>query len=111
MQGLTDAVQVQAQFSPLSSSDEKLLTNSEKSNQNKQWTKLSILSIASTISIEFCSFWSFYVNISRIECIHTFFYKNKLYKNTQAETCPKIKNRLRTITRLKFWSEKFKKFI
>ena len=36
MQGLTDAVQVQAQFSPLSSSDEKLLTNSEKSNQNKQ---------------------------------------------------------------------------
>ena len=40
-----------------------------------------------------------------------FFYKNKLYKNTQAEICPKIKNKLRTITRLKFWSEKFKKFI
>ena len=40
-----------------------------------------------------------------------FFYKNKLYKNTQAEIWPKIKNKLRTITRLKFWSEKFKKFI
>ena len=39
-----------------------------------------------------------------------FFYKNKLYKNTQAEIYPKIKNKLRTITRLKFWSEKFKKF-
>ena len=37
-----------------------------------------------------------------------FFYKNKLYKNTQAEICPKIKNKLRTITRLKFWLEKFK---
>ena len=34
---------------------------------------------------------------------HTrFFYKNKLYMNTQAEICPKIKNNLRTITRLKF---------
>ena len=31
-----------------------------------------------------------------------FFYNNKLYKNTQAEICPKIKNKLRTITRLKF---------
>ena len=40
-----------------------------------------------------------------------FFYKNKLYKNTQAEICPEIKNNLRTIARLKFWSEKFKKFI
>ena len=30
------------------------------------------------------------------------FYKNKLYKNTQAEICPKIKNKLRTITSLKF---------
>ena len=40
-----------------------------------------------------------------------FFYKNKLYKNTQAEICPKIKNKLRTITRLKFWSENLKKFI
>ena len=30
-----------------------------------------------------------------------FFYKNKLYKNTQAEICPKIKNNLR-VTRLKF---------
>ena len=27
-----------------------------------------------------------------------FYYKNKLYKNTQAEICPKIKNKLRTIT-------------
>ena len=35
-----------------------------------------------------------------------FSYKNKLYKNTQAEICPKIKNILRTTTRLKFWSEK-----
>ena len=34
-----------------------------------------------------------------------FFYKNKLYKNTQAEICPKIKVTLRTITRLKFWPE------
>ena len=34
-----------------------------------------------------------------------FFQKNKLYKNTQAEICPKIKNKLRTIiTRMKFWS-------
>ena len=33
-----------------------------------------------------------------------FFYKNKLYKNTQAEICPKIKNKPRTITRLKFRS-------
>ena len=40
-----------------------------------------------------------------------FFYKNKLYKNTQAEICPKIKNKLKTITRLKFWSEKSKKLI
>ena len=31
-----------------------------------------------------------------------FFCKNKLYKNTQAEICPKIKNKLRTITRRKF---------
>ena len=31
-----------------------------------------------------------------------FFYKNKIYKNTQADICPKIKNNLRTITRLKF---------
>ena len=29
------------------------------------------------------------------------FYKNKLYKNTQAEIYPKLKNNLRTITRLK----------
>ena len=43
--------------------------------------------------------------------LHNFFYKNKLYKNTQAEICPKFKNKLRTITWLKFWSEKFKKFI
>ena len=35
-------------------------------------------------------------------------YKNKFYKNTQAGICPKFKNRLRTITRLKFWSDKFK---
>ena len=34
--------------------------------------------------------------------LHAFFYKNKLYKNTQAEICPEIKNKLRTITRLKF---------
>ena len=27
---------------------------------------------------------------------------NKLYKNTQAEICLRIKNKLRTITRLKF---------
>ena len=40
-----------------------------------------------------------------------FFYKNKLYKNTQAEICPKFKNKLRTITRLKFLPDKFKKFI
>ena len=38
-------------------------------------------------------------------------YKDKLHENTQAEICPKIKNKLRTITRLKFWSEKFEKFI
>ena len=37
------------------------------------------------------------------------FYKNKRYKNTQA--MQKIKNKPKTITRLKFWSEKFKKFI
>ena len=42
-----------------------------------------------------------------------FLYNNKLYmyKNTQAEICPKIRNKLRTLTRQKFWSEKFKKFI
>ena len=40
-----------------------------------------------------------------------FFYKSKLYKNTQAEIGLKIKNTLRTITRLKFCSDKFKKFI
>ena len=34
--------------------------------------------------------------------INAFFYKNKLYKNTRAEICPKIRNKLRTITRLKF---------
>ena len=38
-----------------------------------------------------------------------FFYKNKLYKNTQAEICPKIKNKLRTITRLKIWSKNLRK--
>ena len=27
---------------------------------------------------------------------HAFLYKNKLYKNTQAEFCPKTKNKLRT---------------
>ena len=37
--------------------------------------------------------------------IHAVFYKNKLYKNTQAELCPKIKNKLRTITRLKFYQK------
>ena len=31
-----------------------------------------------------------------------FFYKNKLYKNTQAEISPKVKKKLRTTTRLKF---------
>ena len=31
-----------------------------------------------------------------------FFYKNKLYKNTQVEVCQKTKNKLRTITRLNF---------
>ena len=31
-----------------------------------------------------------------------FLYKNKLYKDTQAEIFPKIKNKLRTIIRLKF---------
>ena len=31
------------------------------------------------------------------KCIHAFFYKNKLYKNTKAQIIwPKIKNRLRT---------------
>ena len=39
---------------------------------------------------------------SQVSAIHAFLYKNKLYKNTQAEICPKIKNKLRTITRLKF---------
>ena len=39
------------------------------------------------------------------------FNKKKLYKNTQAENYPKTKNKLRLITRLKFWSEKFTKFI
>ena len=39
------------------------------------------------------------------------FYENKLYKDTQAEICPKIKNKLRTITGIKFWSGKFKKLI
>ena len=34
--------------------------------------------------------------------IFALFYKNKLYKNTQAEICPKFKNKLKTITRLKF---------
>ena len=34
--------------------------------------------------------------------IHAFFYKKKLYKNTQAEICPKIKNKLRTMTMLNF---------
>ena len=41
-----------------------------------------------------------------------FFYKNKIYKNTQAEICLKFKpNKLRTITSLKFSSGTFKKFI
>ena len=31
-----------------------------------------------------------------------FFYNNKLYKNTQAAICTKAKNKLRTITRLKY---------
>ena len=40
--------------------------------------------------------------------LYTLFYKNKLYKNTKAEICPKIKNKLRTLTSLKFWSENLK---
>ena len=47
----------------------------------------------------------------RIYCHTRFFFKNKLYKNTQAEIEPKIKNKLRKTTRLKFWSDKFKKFV
>ena len=39
-----------------------------------------------------------------------FLYTNKLYKNTRAEIGPKIKNKLRTITRLKICSEKIKNF-
>ena len=43
---------------------------------------------------------------------YTLFLKEQtLYKNIQAEIWPKFKENLRTITRLKFWSEKFKKFI
>ena len=38
-----------------------------------------------------------------------FKYKNKLYKNTKAKIGLKIKNKLRTITGLKFRSDKFKK--
>ena len=37
-----------------------------------------------------------------------FFFKNELYKNTQTDICPKIKIKLRTTTRLKFSSDKFK---
>ena len=51
------------------------------------------------------------LNLASFCYLHAFFYKNKLYKNTQAEICPKITNKLRTITRLKFRSEKCKKFI
>ena len=43
--------------------------------------------------------------------VHAFLCKNKLYKNTQAEICPKIKNKLRLISRVKLWSDKFKNFI
>ena len=38
----------------------------------------------------------------RSQTNYTLFNKSKLYKNTQAEICPKINNKLRTITRLKF---------
>ena len=41
-------------------------------------------------------------NVYLLALLHTFFYKNKLHKNAQADICPKIKNKLRTITRLKF---------
>ena len=55
---------------------------------------------------------NFGVCISEVyKLLHTFFYKNKLYRNTQAEIGLKIENKLRTLTRLKFWSDKFKKFI
>ena len=50
------------------------------------------------------------ISISLVRYTHIF-YKNKLYKNTQAEICPKINNKLGTITRVKFSSDKFKKFI
>ena len=40
--------------------------------------------------------------------VHALFYKNKLYKNTPAEICPKLKTSFRTINRLKFWTDKFK---
>ena len=37
-----------------------------------------------------------------ISLIHASFYKNKLYKNTEAEICLKIKNKLRTIKLVTF---------
>ena len=50
-----------------------------------------------------------------IESLNKLFFSIKtnfnLYKNTQSEISPKIKNKLRTITRRKFSSEKFKNFI
>ena len=53
-----------------------------------------------------CSNSKWATSIACLACFYNytlfFFYKNKLYKNTQAEICPKIKNKLRTITRLKF---------
>ena len=53
-----------------------------------------------------------FINSSYCKYLHTcFFYKNKVYKNTQSEVCPKFKNKLRTIAKLKFLSENFKKFI
>ena len=50
------------------------------------------------------SYTLFYIRITFIRilrhqrhtCIHAFFYKNKLYKNTEAQIWPKIKNKLRT---------------
>ena len=41
-------------------------------------------------------------NMVTVDDIHAFFYKSKLYKNTQAGNCPKIENKLRTTARLKF---------
>ena len=57
------------------------------------------------------NFW--YLMVERPLVGYTLFslYEQTVDKNIQTKISPEFKNKLRTTTRLKFWSDKFMKFI